>query len=89
VLEAAVYGLPCVYGPEHEDYIEAIELIHAGGAVSCANPASLSVILHRWTSDAHICQQVAEAAKAYVHSRAGATRIITGYLAEKNWLSTL
>lgn len=89
VLEAAVYGLPCAYGPEYEDYIEAVELIEAGGAVSCANAASLSVILQRWTTDPHICTQVATAARSYVQAHAGATRIITGYLAEKNWLRTL
>ena len=41
VLEAAVYGKPVVFGPEYSKYIEAVELIEAGGGISIENALEL------------------------------------------------
>ena len=45
VLEPAVYGKPVVFGPEYEEFIEAVELIETGGGISIDNALELEKIL--------------------------------------------
>lgn len=89
VLEAAVYGMPCAYGPVHEKYAEAVSLIAAGGATVCSNPAALKAQLTTWINDDTIREKAALSASSYVQQHTGATQVIADYLAAKNWLSTL
>src|SRR5690606_9667631 len=44
-LEAAVYGKPVIFGPVHEKFNEAVELIQAGGAFSIPNAPELEAML--------------------------------------------
>lgn len=37
ILEAAAYGCPLLFGPKYQNFIEAVELIGVGGAVSINN----------------------------------------------------
>lgn len=89
VLEAAVYGIPCAFGPEHSDYLEARELIQSGGASSCANKKELTLFLSSMQGNEEQYRFKAKAAADYVASKSGATGRILNYLAAKNWLSTL
>ncbi|MDR1405958.1 MAG: 3-deoxy-D-manno-octulosonic acid transferase, partial [Prevotellaceae bacterium] len=47
-LEAAVYGLPVVFGPNCRRFREAGDLIAQGGAASYATASELSAILLKW-----------------------------------------
>lgn len=89
VLEAAVYGLPCAFGPVHHKYQEALDLIVCGGAVVCSNKEELSQFIADMIANPAKYKQRAEAAQQYVAGKGGATQIILSYLAEKNWPSTL
>lgn len=89
VLEAAVYGIPCAFGPEYGDYLEARELVQSGGAASCANRKELTLFLTTMSANEEQYRFRAKAAADYVASKSGATERILDYLAAKNWLSTL
>lgn len=89
VLEAAVYGIPCAFGPEYGAYLEARELIRSGGATACANKKELTMFLSAMSVQGTQYRFKAKAAADYVASKSGATERILDYLAEKNWLSTL
>lgn len=89
VLEAAVYGIPCAFGPEYGDYLEAAELIQAGGAGSCASRKELLLFLSSMQGNEEQYRFRSKAAGDYVASKSGATEKILNYLAGKNWLSTL
>jgi 3-deoxy-D-manno-octulosonic-acid transferase len=89
VLEAAVYGIPCAFGPEYGNYLEAAELIQAGGASSCASRKELLLFLSSMQGNEEQYRFRAKAAADYVASKSGATEKILHYLAAKNWLSTL
>lgn len=89
VLEAAVYGIPCAFGPEYGNYLEARELIRSGGASSCANKKELILFLTTMQGNEEQYRFRAKAAADYVAGQSGATERILNYLAEKNWLSTL
>lgn len=85
VLEAAVYGLPCAYGPVFHQFIEAEELIQAGGAITVTDPGVFLTHIKQWENDT----TAGTAAKNYVLAKGGATQAIMSYLAEKNILSAL
>lgn len=89
VLEAAVYGIPCAYGPIHQKYQEAIELIQNNAAVCCSNAEQFQSFLNKIMNDPNYAASCSLAAKKYVSSRGGATPIIVDYLETKNWLRTL
>ena len=85
VLEPAVYGLPCYYGPIYQQFLEARELIARGGAFSCSTPQSFAAaIMEMEASHAH--RQYADAAQSYVHFRSGATDIVISHIENQQLL---
>lgn len=72
-LEAAVFGIPIVFGPNYTKFNEARELVAAGGAVSIANDEELNAVLTTWFGDAAIRTQLGQQNADYVRSKSGAT----------------
>lgn len=81
VLEAAVYGLPCFYGPVFHQFIEAIELVSEGGAQVINKPEELAAALKSFESDA-VYNKVSSTAKHYVLSKQGATDKVMARIGE-------
>ncbi len=79
VLEAAVYGIPCFYGPVYDRFIEAKELIAKGGGFTIVSPQDMIASLQE-LEDALRYEQHAVAAREYVLSSGGATSKILTYL---------
>ncbi len=82
VLEAAVYGKPCAYGPVFHQFKEAEELIKAGGAISADKPAVYAAQLKSWNDDPMNYDNTCNAAREYVLDNAGATDIIMNHLSD-------
>lgn len=74
--EAAVYGIPVVFGPKHRKFKEASDLIAAGGAFSISDAAEGDAILTRLFSEPSSRRRSGEAAGNYITSGLGATRLI-------------
>jgi len=74
--EAAVYGIPVVFGPKHRKFIEAGEIIEAGGGFSISSESEASDILSRLCSDPAFRKDAGEKAGKYIMSKIGATDII-------------
>lgn len=89
VLEAAVYGLPCAFGPVYHKYQEAIALTDNGAAVVCSDAGSLQSFFQAMAQDKAAFERRSNAASNYVAEQGGATPLIIHYLVAKNWLSTL
>ncbi|MCQ2341133.1 MAG: 3-deoxy-D-manno-octulosonic acid transferase [Paludibacteraceae bacterium] len=72
-LEAAVWGIPVLFGPKHHKFREAKGLLEAGASYSVANYAEFkahmdeAIVRHR---------EMGQLAKNYVQSELGATEII-------------
>ncbi len=79
VLEAAVYGIPCFYGPIFHQFIEAQQLIDRGGGFTTSEAADLVSSLKEM-DDTIRYQQHCTAAKNYVLSGAGATDKVLTYV---------
>ena len=79
-VEAAVYGVPVIFGPNHQRFMEANDLIECGGAFSINDSNDLKALLNKLLSDKTFLQEAGNKAGTYVHSRAGAIDIILKYL---------
>lgn len=88
VLEAAVYSIPVVFGPEFEKYIEAVELEECGGAVSIESALEAEEIFNEFFQDAISRKDSGEKAGHYVKSKAGATQKIMEYIQLNRLLTT-
>jgi 3-deoxy-D-manno-octulosonic-acid transferase len=78
-LEAAVYGLPILFGPNYFKFNEAIGLIENNGAWSVKNYNELKVRLEILIKDTNLLYKAGENNKAFVINNAGATvQIMTG-----------
>lgn len=73
VLEAAAWGIPVLFGPNHRKFPEAQGLIDADAAVEVRTAADLERALTRWIERPEERQLAGVAAARYVLSMAGAT----------------
>ena len=79
-LEAAVYGIPVIFGPKYQNFQEAVGLIEAGGAYSVKNREELYGLLDRLLADETSRKEAGAKAGAYVTGHAGATDKILGMI---------
>ena len=73
VPEAAVYGIPVIFGPRHEKFREALELKECGGGFAINNASQCNDILDRLLGDTHALKQAGNAASNYITTHTGAT----------------
>ncbi len=74
--EAAVYGVPVVFGPKYQKFREAFDLIATGGAFSVADKAGFDTVMDRLLDDPAAREAAGEAAAGYIARSIGATDII-------------
>ena len=77
-LEAAVWHVPVVFGPNFQRFREARELISVGGAFAISNYTLLETQLNRLLKD----EQAGKMAGEYVKNNTGATQLILNKLAQ-------
>ncbi|MFA6813078.1 MAG: glycosyltransferase N-terminal domain-containing protein [Bacteroidaceae bacterium] len=75
-LEAAVYGIPVIFGPKYQKFMEAVQLIEAKGAFSIKNSEELNGLLDKLLSDDTFLRESGSKARFYVTEHAGATEKI-------------
>jgi 3-deoxy-D-manno-octulosonic-acid transferase len=74
VLEAAVYGIPVLFGPKHQKFLEAVTLIERKGAFSIENERALFNRLTSIKEDLVLYRRMANACKEYVQENIGASQ---------------
>jgi len=79
VLEAAVWGMPVIFGPNNERFQEAQGLKASGGGYEIKTYDDFAQLMEQF-SDAAKTAEKGEAAAAYVQSLAGATEKILQFL---------
>jgi 3-deoxy-D-manno-octulosonic-acid transferase len=80
VLEPAVYGVPLIIGPKHENSQEAIKLIEMGAAVVGENSERLYEHIRAILQDGVLKKTMGEKAQEFVRSNIGATHRVLSYL---------
>jgi len=76
VLEAAVYGVPVMFGPKIQNSQEAIKLAEIGGGIVVNNKKQAYRNLRILFSDDDYIKQAGQISANYVHSNIGATQKI-------------
>lgn len=74
--EAAVYGIPVIFGPNHKKFKEASDLISNGGGVSFNDNTEFNNIMDRFITDEKALKTAGKAAGDYIKSNIGASDII-------------
>lgn len=80
ILEAAVYGMPVIFGPNYKRFNEAVELIKDGGAFSITSFNECKQIFDELYSKKSDYQGASEATRGFVTRNLGATATILKYL---------
>ena len=75
-LEAAVYGIPVLFGPKYHKFKEAKDLIAAGGGFALQNGSEFDARMDELMASEPKRKQAGRAAGDFVHSRTGATALI-------------
>ena len=76
-LEAAVYGMPVLFGPNHERFQEAVDMVKRGGAFSIQNADEFNALMDSLLEENSTLLQSASAQTAgYVNENRGATERI-------------
>ena len=75
-LEAAVYGIPVIFGPNHQAFREALGLIDAKGGYPIASADDYNRIITCFMTDAEALSQAGRNAGLYVQEGSGASEMI-------------
>lgn len=76
ILEAAVYGLPVLFGPKYQKFDEAKELIKLGGAYSFETKEEFKIETDLFFSDKNHLDKKSKISKQFVETGAGAVDTI-------------
>ena len=74
--EAVAFGCPVVFGPKHEGFKEAVDLVGLGGAFAVSNQQDLDAVFSRLIEDEAFYREASAICKAYVNRQLGATAAI-------------
>ena len=85
ILEAMVYGLPVIFGPNHHKFNEATKSLELGAAFEINNQYDLKIKLEQLISSPDFLQKTSNNAKEYIISNAGATTIIVKNITNDNF----
>jgi 3-deoxy-D-manno-octulosonic-acid transferase len=76
ILEAATYGSPVIFGPEHAKFSEAIELSSLGGAFPIESETELLLTIRQQLENPKLLKTTSQIASNFVSERIGATSVI-------------
>jgi 3-deoxy-D-manno-octulosonic-acid transferase len=84
ILEPACWGIPVLFGPDHEKFREAVDLLSLKGAWTYSDYDDLKSILEDLISDEKLYLKSAQSAGKFVRENAGATRKIMGWISGRD-----
>ncbi|MCX6325086.1 MAG: 3-deoxy-D-manno-octulosonic acid transferase [Bacteroidia bacterium] len=84
ILEPACWGIPVLFGPRHEKFREAVDLINENGAMTFDSFGNFSNILDKWLEDEPFYLKSAKAAVVYINKNTGATGKIMQEVSQKD-----
>ncbi len=75
-LEAAVYGMPVIFGPNHTAFREALGLLDAKGGFTISNAGQYEAVMQTLMTDPQALRDAGQRAGQYVQAESGATETI-------------
>lgn len=78
-LEAAAFGVPVIFGPNYDKFLEAKALVQLGAGFSISNASDLNKVILRLENELYR-KEAGLIAKQYVQQQKGATEIIMSFV---------
>ena len=78
--EAAAHGIPVLFGPRHEKFQEAHELLACGGGFTFSDARQFAAHMDRLLSDHEALRRAGDAAARHIAAHTGATRLIYDHI---------
>lgn len=79
LLEAATYEIPVIFGPNHQRFAEALDLIEHGAGFAIADAAGFEKVFTQLSSDNNLYQPACKNAGDYVAKHTGATQTVLNH----------
>ena len=76
VPEAAVYGIPVLFGPNNKGFREAQDLLRMGGCFEITGQPLFNALVDKLTGNTRLCAKKGALCRDYIKSNAGATETI-------------
>lgn len=76
VLEAGVWNVPVVFGPNNKRFLEAQELLASGGGFEIRDADDFNRVMNQFITDKAFLKEAGDKAGTYVASKTGATQRI-------------
>jgi 3-deoxy-D-manno-octulosonic-acid transferase len=76
VLEPACWGIPVLFGPKHEKFMEAVEMRRQGGGFSFESYVEFETVTDRLIGNNEEYERAAASAANFVKANSGATAVI-------------
>lgn len=83
ILEAAIFGMPLLFGPNYHKFQEAKDLIQKKAAFSIKDIEELQKIITTLQEDSQLYQTASSQAQQYVQNHTGGTQLILQYIAHR------
>lgn len=82
ILEAAVYGMPVFFGPNHEKALEALDMKAIGCGIAVASYSEFKQQMDQLIVNTKWREELSVASALYVRGKTGATRTILHYITD-------
>jgi len=86
ILEPAVFGLPVVFGPIYEKFVEAKELVSLQYVFPVNNATESNAILKKLITDEAYRNAISRSLKKFMEAHTGATSTIINEIINEGWL---
>lgn len=83
ILEAAVYGIPVIIGPNFQKFREAVDLVQRQGAFAISSEYELINIVNQLLGNQELYTLAGRATRQYIEENLGATDIILHHIKKK------
>ena len=87
LLEAAAYGRPVLFGPKHQKFLEAKNLLESGGGFSVNGADEFIVMIKKMIEDKQFYTMCCINAKEFVNKGTGATQKVLEFIQIKRLLT--
>jgi 3-deoxy-D-manno-octulosonic-acid transferase len=88
ILEPAVFGLPVIFGPEYQKFVEAATLVALGLAFPVKNVDQARSLFSKFMGEESLRSDIQKALVDFMEQNRGATATILGEIDRHNWLIT-
>jgi len=81
ILEPAVFGLPILFGPNYQKFVEAVKLVSLEFAFPVKDVDDCACVLNKFVLERDYRLKMHKDIKSFMQQSIGATKIIEGYIA--------